>query len=286
MKGIIVFEEHIAAQREWYINKYMTSFEKRGVSLSLVIDYKAEEAAKSGEYDFAVMRKIDPLLSRRLEALGLRVFNDSKLSEIANDKGKTYDFIKNNTSVPYISYRTIKELSDIFSKAENELKPLFPLVIKSRGGHGGTEVFLIENKKEFFQGVWIEKPDLFIAQRLCSNPGIDVRVYVIGGQIVTAMRRENASLGNCEIPLKDRFKSNFCLGGSAQVFEPDETIINYVNQIAESLRLDFAGIDFIVDNDNFIFNEIEDVVGARMVYNKTDIDIVDLYTGYITESLR
>ena len=30
-----------------------------------------------------------------------------------------------------------------------------------------------------------------------------------------------------------------------------------------------------------VFNEIEDSVGARMVYEKTDIDILRLYCDYI-----
>ena len=42
-----------------------------------------------------------------------------------------------------------------------------------------------------------------------------------------------------------------------------------------------VGIDFLFKNNQLILNEIEDVVGCRMVYTYTDIDIAQLYIDYI-----
>ena len=48
-----------------------------------------------------------------------------------------------------------------------------------------------------------------------------------------------------------------------------------------------VGIDFIVGNDGeLIFNEIEDVVGSRMLYAVSDISVVPLYLDYIQARLR
>ncbi|MDF2611730.1 MAG: hypothetical protein K0R92_3204, partial [Lachnospiraceae bacterium] len=41
----------------------------------------------------------------------------------------------------------------------------------------------------------------------------------------------------------------------------------------------------IGDQGELIFNEIEDVVGARMLYQCTDINLVRLYLNYIKENL-
>ena len=49
--------------------------------------------------------------------------------------------------------------------------------------------------------------------------------------------------------------------------------------------IDYIGIDFLFDNGHLIFNEIEDTVGARMVYDKTDIDIIKLYCNYIKKEV-
>ena len=42
-----------------------------------------------------------------------------------------------------------------------------------------------------------------------------------------------------------------------------------------------VGIDFVFHRGKMVFNEIEDVVGARMLYSKTDINIVSLYLDFI-----
>mgnify|MGYP000090003010 CR=1 FL=1 len=47
----------------------------------------------------------------------------------------------------------------------------------------------------------------------------------------------------------------------------------------------YIGIDFLFDGGHLIFNEIEDTVGARMVYDKTDIDIIKLYCDYIKKNI-
>ena len=44
-------------------------------------------------------------------------------------------------------------------------------------------------------------------------------------------------------------------------------------------------MDFVFDNGRAVFNEIEDAVGARMVYEKTDIDILKLYCDYIKSEM-
>ena len=48
---------------------------------------------------------------------------------------------------------------------------------------------------------------------------------------------------------------------------------------------DYIGIDFVFNNGKIVFNEIEDTVGARMVYAKTYIDILRLYCEYIEKEM-
>jgi gamma-F420-2:alpha-L-glutamate ligase len=55
-----------------------------------------------------------------------------------------------------------------------------------------------------------------------------------------------------------------------------------VNQILNLFDFGLVGIDFLIgDKGELIFNEIEDVVGARMLYQCTDINLVGLYLDYI-----
>ena len=66
--------------------------------------------------------------------------------------------------------------------------------------------------------------------------------------------------------------------------EEDEKAI--VEKIVDLFDFGLAGIDFIIgDNGALIFNEIEDVVGSRMLYSCSDINIVALYLEYIKKQI-
>ena len=52
------------------------------------------------------------------------------------------------------------------------------------------------------------------------------------------------------------------------------------------MDIDYGGMDFIFHDGKLMFNEIEDAVGARMVYENTEIDIVGLFADYIIEKVR
>jgi len=46
---------------------------------------------------------------------------------------------------------------------------------------------------------------------------------------------------------------------------------------------DFVGIDFIFSDGKPYLNEIEDVVGTRMLYKLTDLDPAKMYIEYIAD---
>ena len=56
-------------------------------------------------------------------------------------------------------------------------------------------------------------------------------------------------------------------------------------KIANELKADYCGIDFLLfgNDDTLIFNEIEDVVGARMLSECSDIDYISLYVNHILD---
>ena len=116
----------------------------------------------------------------------------------------------------------------------------------------------------------------YVYQKPCDTLGKDLRVWVIGGEIITAILRES----------KTDFRSNFCLGGSAMPYTLSSDEKQLVKRITALVKSDYIGIDFVFNNGRLVFNEIEDTVGARMVYDQTDIDILSLYCDYIKEELK
>ena len=56
-------------------------------------------------------------------------------------------------------------------------------------------------------------------------------------------------------------------------------------KIAELLDADYIGVDFLKVGDNWLVNEIEDPVGARMLFKASGIDAASLFADYVYNTL-
>lgn len=255
-KGLIIYPKEEKERNLFLINKCLDEFNNSQVSLL----YKDEEDVlaylKDNKIDFAIYRGRDYKLSEFLESKGIKVFNNSKTNRLANDKYLTYQFLKENNLPFNESFLSCEGLS-------------FPLIYKSRNGHGGKEVFLINNKD-----VIKEENSNYIYQRYIPNDG-DVRIYLINKQVITAIKRVN----------KNDYRSNFSLGGEVSVYQPSKEMQDAAIKVATLLDSDYIGVDFLLTKKGFIINEIEDPVGARMVYQTTDIDIIQLFIKALLQKL-
>ena len=54
-------------------------------------------------------------------------------------------------------------------------------------------------------------------------------------------------------------------------------------KVSGLLEADYIGIDLIRDGGRYVFNEIEDAVGARMLYEVSELDAAGLFMEYIFE---
>lgn len=276
----LLYDRKRFAKAGGYYERYIDCFLRVGYRTKLV--FAEDIAVKSGLFfdngvrvelpDIAVMRTYNLELTLALEQNGVRVFNNSHVARICNDKYKAYEAV--SAAGIEIPPTKLYNKSDYY-KAQIQAES-FPAVLKSLDGHGGTEVFWIANEKELYARLQLIKSQEFILQKPVSTLGRDIRVYVIGKEIVASMLRYN----------ERDFRSNFCLGGSAMPYVLNE----YERKIAERIigLFDFGmvGIDFIFDGDRPVFNEIEDVAGARTLYQYTDIDIVKLYTSFIVSAME
>ena len=272
----LIYDEVEAKRNEHYIRLYFDECYQRNIHLRLLLTEKIEicilDTAPAIRYDgviltlptFAICRTINPILSQQLEYMRIPVFNNAFVSAVCNHKMKTYQ---------YVSAFGV-QIMDTFwvRKAEDANKgAAYPFVIKPVDGKGGNNVFLVRNKAEHDVATAKLENRECIIQRVASDIGKDLRVYVIGKRIVTAMLRVS------EID----FRSNYCLGGNASVYELSGDERTSVEKIIGLFDFGLAGIDFVFHNGNIVFNEIEDVVGSRMVYALTKINIVAEYLDYI-----
>lgn len=268
MKGLLFYDTVGARRNAWFIDRMVTVAKNCGCELLPVVTDDLAEALKAcyEKPDFCIVRTISPSLTEELEGLGIRVFNNSTTSKAANDKWQTYLMAK-RLNIPVIKTVSLKD---------GEVETSFPRVIKSVDGHGGSEVFLAHNAEECKEILSLHPNKHFISQELSSEPGVDMRVYVMGESVIAATKRTS----------KSDFRSNFSLGGNAELDTPTEDMLRVIEAIKNELNFDFVGIDFIRHNGKWILNEIEDVVGTRMIYSLTDIDAAEIYIKYILDQLK
>lgn len=260
MTGWILYDEAGARRNSWFIQSFIKSAKTHGVELVLKIMEREENLFAGPLPDFAMVRTIQPELNWKLEELGVSVFNNFKTSQIANDKWLTYGLCQ-KLGIPTMKTRLLSE--------DPQLD--FPFVMKSLNGHGGAEVFLIRDERELQARLERLDQNRFLMQEFCSAPGQDMRVYVLGGEIIAGILRTSDT----------DFRSNFSLGGNVTVCDVKPEQEEIIRLLHKELDFDFVGIDFIRHHGKWVLNEIEDVVGSRMLYQCTDIDIIDLYMGYI-----
>lgn len=280
--GWLIYDQEGAERNASYISMHIEEGEKLGIQIKLlyaeflsfgiqkqkmVVFYKGQQIAYP---NFVICRTINPDISFMLEQTGVPLFNQAKVAEIANNKAKTYAFLAGK-GIPMADaiFLTAEQLATDWDNIDENS------IIKAVAGHGGTQVFLKreQDKEQIFHG--IKNADV-VVQPLIEG-GKDVRVYVLGDTILAAVCRT----------AKEGFKSNYSLGGEVSLYTLSDENISFMKKIMEQFSFGLVGIDFLIDEKGkFLFNEIEDVVGARMLYQLTSINLVEKYLQFILEQIK
>ncbi|MBO7351833.1 MAG: ATP-grasp domain-containing protein [Candidatus Methanomethylophilaceae archaeon] len=260
MRCWILYDRSDLDSNRFFADRLMESGNDLGMNCRIVT---IDELDLDDAPEVVVSRIRDSDILSQLEDYGSTVYNRSSVCRICNDKAFTYSFVK-SLGIPILP----------FSFPDQRLPPGPPWVIKSCIGHGGTEVFKADSEEDL--GNLVSKLDgrKPIIQSFASDPGKDMRVYVLGGRIIATVLRSSET----------DFRANFKLGGKAELVDPSEQIIKMVKRIVPELMADFIGIDFVFGDGQVYLNEIEDVVGTRMLYSLTDLNPARMYMEYIAHS--
>lgn len=279
-KGWLIYSKKDIAANESYIDWFIEEAEKEDISLELIVREDLTIGIFANRHNvfhknrqadmplFAVVRTIEPLLNLHLEACGISVFNSSLISSICNNKALAHH---------YLTDLGIPMMNTIFIKAGNtgEMRhpPIpYPFVVKEPMGRGGKQVYLIRNTEDWEAVCHNANSDDIIAQACDVEFGKDVRVFVVGKEIIGAVLRKSTT----------DFRANFKLGGSAEWYPLKTHEKRMAEKIIQHFDFGMVGIDFLLDkNGLFLFNEIEDVVGSRTLSEVSDINILREYVRHI-----
>ena len=86
------------------------------------------------------------------------------------------------------------------------------------------------------------KKVLIIQEFVDAAPGTDLRVWVIGGKTVVAMKRTG---------VEGDFRANISQGGLGEDFPITEEIDYLARETARALGLQIAGVDLLFDKDSY-----------------------------------
>ena len=296
----IIYYDEEAKKNSGFIDMLKSECRKYDIALEYISFEKVNLMSESSfenkfkKIFFVINRTREYKLSLKFEKINVKVFHSSKITELGNNKYKTYCYLKeyfernkNEPQGEWIAHTVLVKADDLNNVLNDYIGKDY--VIKSVDGHGGSQVFSLnddgtkhgsyrKNRDNAKNNIYkaLQGHDCVLQKRIDSDSN-DIRVYIVFGKIYAAVLRH----GN------DGFKSNFSLGGSVEEYFPDEEQKKIIEKFIEAFgaeQLSMAGIDFILTRDgNLIFNELEEMVGSRMLYNCSKHDIVREYVEQIAK---
>ena len=203
------------------------------------------------------------------------IFEESGL--VAVNNAKSISITKNKISMLYTLFSSgipipkthiIRSTHDL----DNCLKDIntYPIVLKSISGSGGIGVSLVESKRSITSVVdlVLEESGVFpviIQEFISESSGKDIRAFVVGNEVVTAMERSSA--------IEWEFRSNFSMGGNVRIIDLTEEEKKLAIKSANVCGLGFAGVDIVRSNNGPKVLEVNANPGMKGIVTATGIDL-------------
>ncbi|MBI2966248.1 MAG: 30S ribosomal protein S6--L-glutamate ligase [Bacteroidetes bacterium] len=150
-----------------------------------------------------------------------------------------------------------------------------PVVIKLLEGTQGLGVVLAENKTvavsviESFHGL---KARIIVQEFIREAFGMDIRAFVVGGEIVGAMQRTARS---------GEFRANFHRGGTVKAVHLTREEKRTVIKAANTLGLGVAGVDLLRSSRGPLMLEVNSSPGLEGIEKATKVDIAGKIIQYL-----
>jgi len=152
-----------------------------------------------------------------------------------------------------------------------------PVVLKIAGGTQGRGVVLAESlaaARSILEGFAACGHRVLVQPRLPVDD--DVRLLVVGGRTVAAMRRL--------VPPGD-FRANLHRGGTAEAFHPDDTLASLAARAADLLGLRLAGVDVLLGPDGPLVLEVNASPGLEGIEAASGINVAGEVIRWLEDRL-
>jgi ribosomal protein S6--L-glutamate ligase len=200
----------------------------------------------------------------QFEVMGLPVVNTSEAILRARDKLRCLQHLaRAGVDLPRTSLVTSP---DDLDEALAEVGGL-PCVLKLLQGTQGIGVMLLESREALesvLQAFWSLDHTVLLQEFVAESRGRDVRAFVVGGEVVAAMRRQAR---------KGEFRSNIHRGGTGVPVQLDAAQREAVLGAARAMGLDIAGVDYLEGRDGPRVIEVNASPGFEGLEAATRVDV-------------
>lgn len=210
---------------------------------------------------------------RQMEAAtGVAVVNSSEAIMAARDKLLAHQLLA-AARVPFPRTVLARQPSDVAKMVKLVGGP--PVILKLLSGTHGKGVMLAKDAEEIqasLETIWALNETLLIQEYIDHAPGSDVRVIVVGGRILGAMRR-TAKLGH--------FRANVHQGAQVEPYSLNDELEWISLQATEVMGLDVAGVDLVETHDGFSVIEVNSAPGFEGFERATGCNVAAEVLRYV-----
>lgn len=155
-----------------------------------------------------------------------------------------------------------------------------PVIIKLIEGTQGIGVLLAEtvgSAGAIVELLQSQKQSVLIQKFVSESKGRDIRAFVVGDQVVGAMRR---------VAQGQEFRSNIHRGGYAEAIDLDESYRETAVRAAQIMGLRVAGVDLLESKEGPQIVEVNSSPGLEGIEGCTQLDIAGAIIDYIAAQVN
>ncbi len=209
---------------------------------------------------------------RQFEMMGVYPLNESVAIGRSRDKLRCMQLLaRKGVGLPVTAFAHDPRRAEDLVKMTGNV----PVVIKLLEGTQGVGVMLAETMQsatsviEAFRGA---KVHIMVQEFIKEADGTDIRVFIIGGKVVAAMKRKGKA---------GEFRSNLHRGGKAEVITLTKAERTTALEAAKIMGLNVCGVDMLRSNHGPVVMEVNSSPGLEGIEAATGKDIAGAVIDFL-----
>ncbi|MCB9849619.1 MAG: 30S ribosomal protein S6--L-glutamate ligase [Phycisphaerales bacterium] len=213
---------------------------------------------------------------RQFEEMGVFTANSALGITHSRDKLRSLQILsRHKIGIPHTAF--VRDKKDVLPAIERVGGA--PIIIKLLEGTQGVGVILADTIKiaeAIIETLQSAKQNVLIQRFVSESKGKDIRAFVVGDQVVAAMRRTAQG---------QEFRSNVHRGGVAESITLDSEYEQTAIRAVQIMGLRVAGVDMLEGRDGPQIMEVNSSPGLEGIEGATDIDVAGAIIDFVADRI-